>query len=580
MSGIHASSSYQSTLSDYENILKICGAGMKIPEISAIRAMEILHGLRPDVNDLWSITARHYINAGMEGARHFAFMLNILIQNVNLSSLSELNSVWAMILHKGHGKDRESDRSYRTISTCPLLAKSLDKYVGSLYESGWAAAQAETQFQGTGSSHELAALLLSECVQYSLFSSKKPLFCMFLDAKSAFNKILREFCVKAAYLAGSKGQGLIYLDNRLLHRQTFIEWEKVLMGPIEDRLGVEQGGCNSDRLYKLVNNKELILTQSSKLGLHMGDVHVASVGQADDVALLSDSIHKLQCILHMAMEYAADYHVEMVPEKTKLLCYTPRGRKWESYYWKLTSPISMAGKKIEFSDEAEHVGILRSTLAGNMASILARQAAHTKALFAVLPAGLAKDHNGNPAASIRVEKLYGIPVLLSGLSALVFTKTEQASLDHHYKLSLERLLRLHKATPPSVVYFLAGSLPASALLHLRQFSLLGMIARLGPAHILHQHGYNILNNSDNHPHSWFVQVEELCQQYFLPSALHLLRNPLSKLSFKTLVRPRILDWWTQKFRADWIPFICFVQTSCHCASLILSLVQQVAPIMK
>ena len=378
MSPIYASSSYQSTLSDYEHILKICGAGLKIPEISPIQAMEILHSLKPDVNDLWSITARHYINAGMEGAKHFAFMLNIIIENVNLSSLSELNSVWAMILHKGHGKDRESDRSYRTISTCPLLAKSLDKYVGSLYESGWAAAQAETQFQGTGSSHELAALLLSECIQHSLFSSKKPLFCIFLDAKSAFDKVLREFCVKSAYLAGSTGQGLIYLDNRLQHRQTFIEWDKVLMGPIRDLLGVEQGGCNSDRLYKLVNNKELILTQSSDLGLQMGNIHCASVGQADDVALVSDNIHKLLCILHLALDYAAECHVEMVPEKTKLLCYAPRGKELECYYWKLTSPISMFGQKIEFSEEAEHVGILRSTQAGNLVNVLARQAAHTR----------------------------------------------------------------------------------------------------------------------------------------------------------------------------------------------------------
>ena len=35
-----------------------------------------------------------------------------------------------------HGKDKESDCSYRTIYTCPFLAKALDKYVGSLYESG------------------------------------------------------------------------------------------------------------------------------------------------------------------------------------------------------------------------------------------------------------------------------------------------------------------------------------------------------------------------------------------------------------------------------------------------------------
>ena len=175
MSSIHSSASFQSTNGLYEHILKICRDGIKIPEISPYHAMELLISLKPDVNDLFSTTARHYLNAGMEGAKHFTFLLNIIIQDVNLSSLEELNSVWAMVLYKGHG-------SYRTISTCPFLAKALDKYVGSLYESGWAAAQAETQFQGTGSSHELAALLLTECIEFSLHSAKKPLFCIFLDA--------------------------------------------------------------------------------------------------------------------------------------------------------------------------------------------------------------------------------------------------------------------------------------------------------------------------------------------------------------------------------------------------------------
>ena len=222
MSSIHISPSYKSTLCMYEHIVKICDDGLKIPEVTPVQAMELLISLKQDVNDLYSITPRHYLNAGMEGAKHFTFLLNLIIKNVNLSSLEELNSVWAMVLHKGHGKDKESDRSYRTISTCPFLAKALDKYVGSLYETGWVDAQAATQFQGTGSSHELAALLLTECIDFSLFSSKKPLFCIFLDAKSAFDKIIREFCIKSAYLAGSTGQGLIYLDNRMKHRQTYV----------------------------------------------------------------------------------------------------------------------------------------------------------------------------------------------------------------------------------------------------------------------------------------------------------------------------------------------------------------------
>ena len=321
------------------------------------------------------------------------------------------------------------------------------------------------------------------------------------------------------------------------------------MGPVKDKLGVEQGGCNSDRLYKLANNKELIVTQQSGLGLQLGDVHVASVGQADDVALLSDDLHKLQCILQLAMDYAREYHIEMVPEKTKLLCYTPSGRELDTYYWKVVSPITMDGIRISFSDEAEHVGILRSTQAGNSANLLARESAHTRAVHSVLPAGMARGHYGNPAAALKVEKLYGVPVLLSGLGALVLSKPEEDSLDQHYKVSLESFQRLYKATPAPVVHFLAGSLPASALLHLRHLSILGMISRLGPNNILHKVASQTLTSPEKYKHSWFLKVKDICEQYCLPDPLVILSHPPSSNSYKLTTKQKVLDFWNLKFRA-------------------------------
>ena len=216
----------------------------------------------------------------------------------------------------------------------------------------------------------------------------------------------------------------------------------------------------------------------------MGAVIVSSIGQADDTALVSNCLTKLCGLLHLAVQYCKNYHVELVPEKTKLLAFHPSGKNYGLYIQELLNPLQLDGHRINFSSSAEHVGILRS-IEGNMPHVLSRLSAHTRAIGAILHTGMAGGHYGNPAASMRLQRLYGCPVLLSGLASLVLNKAEMSVIHHHLKVHLERILKLHKSTPECVVMFLAGSLPASALLHLKMLGLLGMIAHLVRDNILH-----------------------------------------------------------------------------------------------
>ena len=102
MTRIYSSPSYKSAAANHTTIRKICTSGLRIPPITSRTATEILYSIKPDVNDLYSVTARHYTNAGVEEARHFHILMNLVISNLNLLSLPELNSVWAMVLYKAH----------------------------------------------------------------------------------------------------------------------------------------------------------------------------------------------------------------------------------------------------------------------------------------------------------------------------------------------------------------------------------------------------------------------------------------------------------------------------------------------
>ena len=220
----------------------------------------------------------------------------------------------------------------------------------------------------------------------------------------------------------------------------------------------------------------------------------------------------------------------------------------EVKYAKMTNPITLNGMKVDFVDCAEHVGLARSIL-GNSIPIFTRISAHKKALGAVLHSGMARGHRGNPAASLRVVQLYGSPVLLSGIAALVLSKADETVIDQHFKDIIMNIQKLLPNTPQAVIFFLAGTLPGSALLHLRQLSIFGMICRLSN-NVIHKHAVNIFSSATLSPKSWFLTIRNLCLQYRLPHPLKLLQEPPSQEAFKSLVKKHVVDYWECLLRAE------------------------------
>ena len=504
--------------------------------------------MKPDVNDLYSVTPSHYLNAGPVGCKHFFLLLNAFLENVNSTCIEEINATYACILFKGHGKNKSSSRSYRTISTCPVVAKGLDIYLRKLHEDDWYADQVPTQFQGKGSSHELAAILLTESILYSKHTLNIPTYALYLDAMSAFDVVLKEILIKNLYNSQELDKSLLLINNRLNNRLTYVDWEGNLMGPIRDERGLEQGGTNSSEFYKIFAREQLELAQKSKLGIWLGkDLCVSSIGQADDTILLSNDIYNLYYLLHLTINYTKRHFVTLCADKTRLQVFPPSSEKHSQCFLQY-NPIKINGKTIDFSPTAEHVGILRST-DGNYPTIMARFAAHRGALASILHVGLARNHRGNPVSSIHLHRLYGAPVLFSGLAPLFLSVAEIDLIEKHFMVTIQRLQRLHCKTPRTVVFFLAGSLPGSALLHSRQLSLFGMIARQNDS-ILHQHALNYSTSKTVSKISWFKQIRDWCTMYELPHPLDFLSLKLSKEDFKSLIMKRIISFWETQLRVE------------------------------
>ena len=266
----------------------------------------------------------------------------------------------------------------------------------------------------------MAALLLTSTIHNSV-SARKPLFVLLLDAKSAFDLVLRQILVKRLYLDTKPDQRILYWDLRLANRTTFCQWDGHLMGPIRDQVGVEQGGPSSSDHYKIYNNEQMTTSQNSGFGTHLGDVEIAAISQADDTALVSNDINELQHLVQLSLDYCAKYQVELSAGKTKLLLFSSTESDYVKYA-KLVSSIQIGAAKIPFVETAEHVGVLRS-VSGNLPHLHQRLVNHRKALASILFTGMTRKHRANPLASLRAEKIFGAPVLFSGAAALILSKS-------------------------------------------------------------------------------------------------------------------------------------------------------------
>ena len=127
-------------------------------------------------------------------------------------------------------------------------------------------------------SHELASLLLTSSILNSINLSI-PLFVLLLDAKSAFDLVIREILVRRLFLDSTADQRVRYWDLRLANRTTYCHWDGHTMGPIKDELGVEQVGPNSSEMYKIYNNKQLTTAQESGFGTAILGVQVCGPSQ-------------------------------------------------------------------------------------------------------------------------------------------------------------------------------------------------------------------------------------------------------------------------------------------------------------
>ena len=113
--------------------------------------------------------------------------------------------------------------------------------------------------------------------------------------------MLRELLIRNLFNSGTAGHTLLYINNRLDKRQTLLDWEGNLMGLVDDKRGLEQGGVSSSDFYKIYGREQLVTVQESGLGVKLHDLTISGIGPTEDTVLISNNIMDFLYLLQLTM---------------------------------------------------------------------------------------------------------------------------------------------------------------------------------------------------------------------------------------------------------------------------------------
>ena len=120
-----------------------------------------------------------------------------------------------------------------------------------------------------------------------------------------------------------------------------------------------------DLFFCLLNlSAQEIVTSSDSSSDVSSDRTVISL---TNLRFVSQSPFAIQSLLNLNMKLCQDVCLSLVPGKTKLLVLTPNPKEYD--YCESTVALFLNGKPINPVNEAEHLGVIRSTFGSNVAAV-------------------------------------------------------------------------------------------------------------------------------------------------------------------------------------------------------------------
>lgn len=225
---------------------------------------------------------------------------------------------------KGRCVNVTDSGNYRGITLSSVLGRILDIIILNRYASLLVTSDLQFGFKRKRST-AMCTMVMKEVISHYM-SQDSSVFCTFLDASKAFDKV--HYCKLFSLLLSRHipAPVLRLLLNIYTGQYVRVLWNGIYSCNFSVRNGVKQGGIISPILFSVYFDDVLCRLQRADVGCHIGKLFAGALAYADDLVLLAPTASAMRRMLAICVDYAAEYQVSFNADKTKCLMFAPKRR--------------------------------------------------------------------------------------------------------------------------------------------------------------------------------------------------------------------------------------------------------------
>ena len=355
------------------------------------------------------VSAEHLKNGPLILYIKIATLFNHMLSHGHVPKQFRFGTITPIIKDKNgnHG----DVNNYRGITISSTISKAFERMLKQLFSDVLSSSSYQFGFKG-GSSTSHALFCLRETIDYYIDHGSR-VYCSFLDASKAFDRLIHSGLFLKLI---QRNIPKIFLDILITWYdglQCRVKWDGVFGDWFPVTAGVRQGGILSPSFYNIYVDELIHILQKTGVGCYISTIFAAALFYADDMCVLSPSLHGLQKLLDCCSAYCTEWDICLNAKKTK------------NMFFGSIKPINVCltlnGAPIDWVSSWKYLGVVVKSGARFGCSVTER----VKSFYRALNSILRIEGRSNDMILLQLIETHCVPILSYAIETVVVVNRDE-----------------------------------------------------------------------------------------------------------------------------------------------------------